>query len=306
MLNIRQMECFRATMNTGSMTRAAAVLGIAQPSASSSIQNLERVLGFSLFDRINGRLVATPEAHAILPDINRALETVELTEQRAKQIKEDRYGDISIVSYPDIAIDFLPGIISEFLATRQGVRVSLQARRSEMMSGLLSTHDFDFAITTRLAKAKNLKVRDFQIPCVLIFSKKNKFKNKKLLHPQDILSEKMAIISATHPTMVQFAERFSQSGLNFPEVSIETQTFESVCAFVRRNAAIGLVDFITAVRYMDELDIVFFAPKVFHSIHLLRPADRPTSRLGEQFEDLLERKLSELCEIDMGINSYNR
>jgi DNA-binding transcriptional LysR family regulator len=116
----------------------------------------------------------------------------------------------------------------------------------------------------------------------------------------------MAIISATHPTMVQYAERFSQSGLNFPEVSIETQTFESVCAFVRRNAAIGLVDFITAVRYMDELDIVFFAPKVFYSIHLLRPADRPTSRLGEQFEDLLEKKLSELCEIDMGINSYNR
>ena len=71
-------------------------------------------------------------------------------------------------------------------------------------------------------------------------------------------------------------------------------------------AAIGLVDFITAVRYVDELDIVFFAPKVFHSIHLLRPADRPTSRLGEQFEDLLERKLTDLCEIDTGINSYIR
>ena len=73
----------------------------------------------------------------------------------------------------------------------------------------------------------------------------------------------MAIISATHPTMVQFAERFSQSGLNFPEVSIETQTFESVCAFVLRNAAIGLVDCITAVRYIDELGIVFLLQRFF-------------------------------------------
>ena len=98
-----------------------------------------------------------------------------------------------------------------------------------------------------------------------------------------------------------------QVGLGRPsQLSQHQLLFESVCAFVRRNAAIGLVDFITAVRYVDELDIVFFAPKVFHSIHLLRPADRPTSRLGEQFEDLLEKKLSELCEIDMGINSYNR
>lgn len=300
MLNIRQMECFRAIMSTGSMTRAASALGIAQPSATNLIQNLERVLGFALFERINGRLVATPEANALLPDINRALETVELTEQRAKQIKEDRYGDLSIVSYPDIAIDFLPGVISEFLATRQGVRVSLQARRSEMMSGLLSTHDFDLAITTRLAEPRNLRVRDFQIPCVLIFPKKSQPINKKVLRPEDLASEKLVTISATHPTMVQFSERFSQSGLTFPEICIEAQTFESVCAFVRRNAAIGLVDFITADRYKNELEIVFFTPKVFHSIHLLRPLDRPVSRLVEQFEIILTEKLSELCDTSGG------
>ena len=120
MLNIRQLECFRAIMTTGNMTQAAEMLGIAQPSASSLIANLEHSLGFELFDRSKGRLIATPEARALLPDVVLSLETVELTKHRARQIKEDRRGDLSIVSYPDIAIDFLPSLLSRFLSTRPG------------------------------------------------------------------------------------------------------------------------------------------------------------------------------------------
>ena len=69
MLNIRQLECFRAIMTTGNMTQAAEMLGIAQPSASSLIANLEHSLGFELFDRSKGRLIATQEARALLPDV---------------------------------------------------------------------------------------------------------------------------------------------------------------------------------------------------------------------------------------------
>ena len=77
MLNIRQLECFRAIMTTGNMTQAAEMLGIAQPSASSLIANLEHSLGFELFERSKGRLIATPEARALLPDVILSLETVE-------------------------------------------------------------------------------------------------------------------------------------------------------------------------------------------------------------------------------------
>ncbi|MDG2403506.1 MAG: LysR family transcriptional regulator, partial [Paracoccaceae bacterium] len=114
MLNIKQLECFRAIMRTGNMTQAAETLNIAQPSASSLIANLEHTVGFKLFKRVKGRLIATPEAHTFLPDVTRTLESVELTEHHARQIKEDRKGDLSIVSCPDIAIDFLPDLLSKF------------------------------------------------------------------------------------------------------------------------------------------------------------------------------------------------
>ena len=122
MINIRQLECLRAVMMSGNMTQAAESLGIAQPSASSLIANLEHALGFKLFERVKGRLVATPEAKVLMPDVQRTLESVELTEHRARQIRDNRRGDLVVVSYPDIAIDFLPEALSDFLADRPPLR----------------------------------------------------------------------------------------------------------------------------------------------------------------------------------------
>jgi DNA-binding transcriptional LysR family regulator len=298
MLNIRQLECFRAVMTTGNMTLAAEMLGIAQPSASSLIANLEHGLGFNLFERSKGRLVATPEARALLPDVTLALETVELTEHRARQIKEDRQGDLSIVSYPDIAVDFLPSLLSRFLSGRPGVRVNLQARRTEMMSGLLPTHDYDLAITTRLAEPRALHVQEFQLACVAVYPKGWAPAGTEAIGADDLAGRNLITATSTHPTSIQLMERFSQAGEVHPEIVVETQTFESVCGFVRRGTGVGIVDAITASRYLDEIDVRAFEPSIWHNVYLLRPLDRPSSRLLSQFEELVSEELRSFGQID--------
>jgi DNA-binding transcriptional LysR family regulator len=291
MLNIRQLECFRAIMTTGNMTQAAEMLGIAQPSASSLIANLEHSLGFELFERSKGRLIATPEARTLLPDVILSLETVELTKHRARQIKEDRRGDLSIVSYPDIAIDFLPSLLSRFLGPRPGVRVNLQARRTEMMSGLLPTHDYDLAITTRLAETRALHVQEFQIPCVAVYPKGYAPKHTNPVTVADLASSKMVTVISTHPTSIQLSERFSQAGKMHSDIVVETQTFESVCSFVRRGTGVGIVDATTASRYVNEVDVRSLEPIIWHNVYLLRPLDRPSSRLLSQFEEMVSDEL---------------
>ena len=280
------------------MTQAAEMLDIAQPSASSLIANLEHELGFKLFQRIKGRLIATPEAHTLLPDVTRTLGSVELTEHRARQIKEDRQGDLSIVSYPDFAIDFLPDLMSKFLEFRPSIRVNLQARRTEMMSGLLSTHDYDLAITTQLVETKNLNVQEFRQPCVIIYPKGSAPEGKRPLGPNDLKVQNLVTVTSTHPTTVQLADRFSQAGVIPPNIFIETQTFESVCGFVRRGVGVGIVDAITASRYINEVEIREFTPPIWHYVFLLRPLDRPTSRILKKFEESVSKELTQVSEID--------
>ncbi len=60
-LNSRQLETFAAVMKAGTISRAAELLGVTQPGVSRAIAELEKSLGFLLFDRIRNRIVATPE-----------------------------------------------------------------------------------------------------------------------------------------------------------------------------------------------------------------------------------------------------
>ena len=283
MINLRQLQCLRAIIMCGNMTQAAEMLGIAQPSASSLIANLEHVLGFKLFERTKGRLVPTPEAMFLMPDVNRTIESVELTEQRAAQIRDNRRGELTIVSYPDIAIDFLPETLSTFLQDKPAVRVHLYARRSEMMSGLIQTHDFDLAISTRSAEAWQLDVKEISIPCLVAFPKGKGPFGKPVLDPADIQNEPLVLVSSGHPTVIQLRERFEQRGIPSPGATVETQTFESACGLVRRGFGVGVVDAITARRYQSELDVLPFAPVIWQTIYILQPLGRPASRIADAF-----------------------
>lgn len=60
-MDIRQLRQFLAVVDTGSFTKAAEAMLVAQPSLSQTIMGLERELGVSLFNRI-GRTVSLSEA----------------------------------------------------------------------------------------------------------------------------------------------------------------------------------------------------------------------------------------------------
>src|SRR5512147_1916192 len=69
-----QLECFCAVARTGSFTKAADDLGIAQPSLSEQIAKLEQGLGAALFERLNRRVELTPLGEAILGKAQALLE----------------------------------------------------------------------------------------------------------------------------------------------------------------------------------------------------------------------------------------
>lgn len=284
-------------MTTGSVTQAAESLGISQPSASNLISNLERILGFRLFDRVKGRLVATPEARYFLPDVTRALDDIELAMQKAAQIRENRLGDLTIASYPDIAIDFLPKVLSTVIADRSSVQVRLLARRSEMMSGLLPTHEYDMAIVTQVADTRHLDVEELQLPCVVAFPPGQAPDEGKELGPQDLEGERLITLMPSHPTVIQLAERFSQARVPYPGPAVETQTFESACGFVRRGVGVGLIDVVTSSRYSGgEIETRCFSPEIRQSIFFLTPSDRPASKLLDSFREQLREEFQALSQ----------
>ena len=201
-------------------------------------------------------------------------------EPKAKQIRDNKLGDLTIASYPDIAIDFLPKVLSRLLQDDRSIHVRLLARRSEMMSGLLPTHEYDMAIVTQVAETRDLDVEEVRLSCLLAFPRGQASGLPPTVGPADLRGARLVTLMPTHPTVVQLAERFAQAGIPFPGAMVETQTFESACGFIRRGVGMGLLDPITTARYAEaDIELRRFEPEVFQSIFLLVPADRPVSRL---------------------------
>ena len=61
-LTFKQIEYFRAVMETGSVSGAAKLLNVSQPNVSRMLKYTETRIGMTLFLRLKGRLKPTPEA----------------------------------------------------------------------------------------------------------------------------------------------------------------------------------------------------------------------------------------------------
>ena len=49
-MNLRQLDAFRAVMESGTVSRAAKRLSVSQPAVSKLIQSLEQAIGLVLFE----------------------------------------------------------------------------------------------------------------------------------------------------------------------------------------------------------------------------------------------------------------
>lgn len=65
-LELRHLRTVRAIADTGSLTKAAATLGLAQPALSAQLRRIEKALGGVLFDRDHTGARATPLGELVL------------------------------------------------------------------------------------------------------------------------------------------------------------------------------------------------------------------------------------------------
>ena len=87
MLSLRLLEVLQAVLAEGSVSAAARQLNVSQPTVSQMLGTIEQELGFSVFNRIKGRLVPTVQAIALAPQLSQLLESVSRFEERATQLK---------------------------------------------------------------------------------------------------------------------------------------------------------------------------------------------------------------------------
>ena len=128
-VELRQLETFRAVARELSFSRAAAGLGYVQSSVSSQVAALEREFGVPLFDRL-GRTIALTEAGTVMLDYAERL--LDLAREAGEAVADAgvERGEITgslNVSAPETLLTYrLPELLTVFHKIHPQVRVSLK------------------------------------------------------------------------------------------------------------------------------------------------------------------------------------
>lgn len=112
-MELRTVRYFVAVADAGSVSAAAKLVHITQPSLSRQLHQLERELGLTLFAQHSGRLTLTAAGRAFLPNARELLAVSEATKAAAGDIGAGRLQSINIVAHAVTLTD----VVAPFIAT---------------------------------------------------------------------------------------------------------------------------------------------------------------------------------------------
>ena len=286
-MNVRQLEAFRAVFTTGSVSMAADQLGVTQPAVSTLISNLENDIGFPLFERIRGRLVATPEAATLYDEVERVFASLDRVAHTVQEIRTMSAGHLRIASMPGATIKLLPQIMTPFLEGRPGVNVSLHTRSSPKVKDWVATGLVDVGLAEMPIDNKAIEWEPLIQRCVCIMPAGHRLTKKEVITPTDIKNEPMISLYGSHMVSRRLENAFEDAGL-IRKTRLEVYLFSTCCNFVHEGAGVALVDAISADHYRDhDIAIRPFEPAINFDIAILFPANRPRSQLASEFAQAL-------------------
>ena len=143
-MEIAQLHYFRTAARCENFTQAAEKLGITQSALSRSIANMEKELGFRLFERIGNRLSLNQHGKAFLFRAINILNTLDSAIEETKAMAGLEYGTVRIAVSETI---FLKNVIFNFIKKHPRVHISCMLRSDEDIRVALEEGDVDFSVT---------------------------------------------------------------------------------------------------------------------------------------------------------------
>ena len=248
-LNLRQIEAFRAVMLTGSVVGAARLMSVTQPGVSRTIGLMELRIGYSLFERRGRRLVPTPEAEALYREIEHLYGSIERISQVAQDIRFQRAGALRVATLPALAQWLVPRAIARFLSSRPNVTVFVQSLPSRQIAELVSTRQFDVGIVELPLSRPAIEIEPLEpVPSMAVMPAGHRLASKRQISLKDLDGERMVMLSQHSFVRYQMDEAFSTLGVA-PNVVLETPSSSIACALVAAGAGITLVSKWTAVPF---------------------------------------------------------
>ncbi len=288
-LNLRQIEVFRATMLTGSISGAAKLLHVSQPAVSRLISTTEQRLGLIFFQRIKGRLYPTPEAQQLFQAVDVVYQGLERVNEVAEDLADNRMGHLRIACNPSLGQLLIPQAVKRFYERMPDVRIVVHTLLPSVLLQSVLTQQVELGVTILQDPHPNLQSRPIhENPLVVALPAHHPLAAKKSVHVKDLMRE--SFISYGVDTSIGRLVRklFQDEGLTM-HAKVEVQQMHVACAFVHAGIGVAIIDELASKNPVwPNMVTRPLKPAASAPINIIHGVFAPPSRLAQEFIASLE------------------
>jgi len=283
-MRLRQIEVFHAVYSTGTMTSAAALLNVSQPSVSKVLAHAEQQLGYLLFDRVRGKLVATPEAHRLFAHVSAVYRDVDRLRHVAENLRDGNSGRIRVACAPAFSLEVLPAAIKTFRDKHSDTVFEIETLHIDQMAEALLESRVDVGIAFEAGQMPGIVDQTLATSRFVVLAPPDvDFGRKKTLKAGDLRGHPFIGLNGRGPlgrALSQYLEPV-ESEL---DIVIWSETYHVVKTLVASGAGVTVIDEVTAKSGdTTQVQILPLSPPLSFNIKTLSLAAVPLSRATQSF-----------------------
>jgi DNA-binding transcriptional LysR family regulator len=241
-LSFRQMEIVHAVSRHGSVTAAAAALGISQPAVSMMLRECSATAGFPLFLRKQGRLQATAETRVLLADLERVFEGVERINRLVEDMRDASIGSVHVAATPTLADNFLPPALAVFQRMRPRIQITIHTMDNLSVVDTVMQERVDFGLVlTPLGEpdARLVELCAGELICVV--QPDHPLAVREAVEPADLAPYPLISFSRSLPLGHLVEQTFRAAGVP-RRIALEVNQSSVACALARAGVGVAVID----------------------------------------------------------------
>lgn len=243
-MDLRQLEMFKAIVDTGSFTKAGEKLFVSQSAVSRQIKLLEEELGEPVFQRTPKKVHLTEAGQLVLQYCNRVFNEIGLLKSEVSDLSELRRGTVRLGGGMSVCTYLYPTLLKKYHQRYPMVDVSISTGTNDEILKQMREHEVDLALLSLPFHDPDLEVgRAVREEMLLILPQDHPLARQDGPVPFESLPESPFIHFERGSNTRQLIDEIFREREIWPPKTMEIQNVEITKALVEIGLGLSIVPY---------------------------------------------------------------
>ncbi|CAN7694132.1 LysR family transcriptional regulator [Mesorhizobium sp. LjRoot246] len=255
-----QIEVFQAVMKTGSMTAAARLLNLSQPSISKHIQALEATIGAKLFVREGRGIIPTPTATSMFEEVHVLFDQASSVDRLLESFSRNARRRLRIGLPAVLRSRFISEVLAHMKTEHKDLALYIAVKDSAILKNWITSGRLDVAIVGEQIYGPGINIAKSPMFCIMPVG--HPLTSKTHVEPSDLAVYDYVAFESDSPLQSAIDGVVRDSGMKLYPKAIVTTT-PTLVELVGHGMGISVVHPFAMIDSSTKVEVRSFIPEIF-------------------------------------------